>query len=181
MLQNGHLGSREDTPCAFHMHSDDSSQTIPGVSSPRCPPGPSATARAEAGGAGTCLFTPELLQFTAQSTNVEIDGHWSHASLSCSGWGEDMALVLLPVYGWDNISREKGHQLIRVTPSAAAAESARDSELLNWLTINKLYFWGSFIIVNSSSTWTFWSGNSQAWKSLQDLCTQMCWSGAWSL
>lgn len=53
-----------------------------------------------------------------------------------------MALVLLPLYRWDNISREKGHQLVGVTPSAAAAESARDGELqlLNWLTINKLYF-----------------------------------------
>lgn len=67
-----------------------------------------------------------------------------------------------------------------VTPSAAAAESARDTELqlLNWLTINKLHFWGFFIIINSSSAWTFWS----AWKSLQDSCTQMLfWSGAWSL
>lgn len=184
MPQNGHLGSREDTLCAFHMHSDDSSQTIPGVASPKCPPDPSAAARAEVGGPGMCLFTPELLQFTAQSTNVRTDGHWSHASLSCTGWGEEMALVLLPLYRWDNISREKGHQLVGVTPSAAAAESARDGELqlLNWLTINKLYFWGFFIIINSSSAWTFLPGNSQDWKSLQDSCTQMlCLSGARSL
>lgn len=184
MLHNGHLGSQEDTPCTFHRHSGDSSQTIPGVSSPRCPPYPSAAARAEMGGPGMCLFTPELLQFTAKSTNVKIDGHWSRASLNCTGWGEDTAPVLLLLYRWDNISREEGHQLIGVTPSAEAPESARDGELqlLNWLTINKLYFWGFFIIINSSSAWTFWSGNSQAWKSLQDSCTQMsCWSGAWSL
>lgn len=75
MLQNGHLGSQENTLCAFHMHSGDSSQTIPGVSFPRCPPDPCAAARAEGGGPGMCLFSPELLQFTAQSTNVKIDGH----------------------------------------------------------------------------------------------------------
>lgn len=53
-----------------------------------------------------------------------------------------MAPLLLLLYRWDNISREEGHQLIGVTPSAAAPESARDGELqlLNWLTINKLYF-----------------------------------------
>lgn len=42
------------------------------------------TTIAEGAGQAVHLFTRELLQFTAWSINVKIDGHLSHASLNCT-------------------------------------------------------------------------------------------------